>query len=580
MLTRNQRLVIAASALAVTSVAMITPTGVSADPLSAGAASAGAFTLNPETGNSDTEIRTFLGGTDTFCPGDAEAGFSWSTFLVPSDVDVATLTWGNVLAGLADVPGWTGDYVPALTDTSGTFIVGQAPGLDDGFVAAPTAIDFSLATAYGTLPVGEYKVGIACIKQTGPTTTFTEKYWEGLITFTADPTNGGTNGFTFVSTVPEEPEEPIVEPVDPTEPAGQIAASSTYCVPAVGARPGEFIGVNITPVNATRNGNGSLHSSDDDPPSTANVNFRAGSVDPNVAFAQVGADGEVCFTNSVHGPVDVVMDALVVADADSFELPSESGAVRIADTRSGTELGGSTLSASETRCVAATGGTAGQFAGVNITPVNATTNGNGSLHSSDDDPPSTANVNFAAGSVDPNLAFAQIGADGNVCFTNSIHGPVDIVMDLLILGDESAFTSPTSDGAVRLVDTRTNTGASTFNASQTQCFGVQGADPADWIGVNLTPVQATTNGNGALHSSDDDPPSTANVNFRLGSVDPNLALVEVGADGEVCFTNSIHGPVDLVADELIVAPAGAFRSPTEDGAYRLGDTREGLFAQD
>lgn len=377
--------------------------------------------------------------------------------------------------------------------------------------------------------------------------------------------------------IPEPVVIPPTEPIAATESARPVEADETYCVPAVGARPGDFVGANITPVNALRNGNGALHSSEDDPPSTANVNFRAGSVDPNVAFAQVGLDRTICFTNSHHGPVDVVIDALVVADGESFRSPSEEGAVRIADTRAG--LGGSTLAADDTRCVDATGAAAGEFVGINITPVNATTRGNGALHSSDDEAPGTANVNFGPGSVDPNLAFAEVGSDGRVCFTNSVHGPIDVVMDLLFVAVPDAFGPPTADGAVRIVDTRSGVGAERFARDETQCFEAVGAAHGEWVGLNLTPVGATTNGNGAAHSGDDDPPATANVNFRAGSVDPNLALSSVGSGGDVCFSNSVHGPVDLVGDELFVAGADVFRSPTISGAYRLTDTREARHAE-
>jgi hypothetical protein len=41
----------------------------------------------------------------------------------------------------------------------------------------------------------------------------------------------------------------------------------------------------------------------------------------------------VCFTNSVHGPVDVIIDAQVIGAADAFRLPSAGGSVRILDTR-------------------------------------------------------------------------------------------------------------------------------------------------------------------------------------------------------------------------------------------------------
>ncbi len=68
--------------------------------------------------------------------------------------------------------------------------------------------------------------------------------------------------------------------------------------------------------------------------------------------------------------------------------------------------------------------------------------------------------------------------------------------------------------------------------------------------VNLTPVNASTPGFGLLMSSaaGEVPPVASNVNFGPGSVDPNLGVAVTGASGEVCFANSDHGDVDLVAD--------------------------------
>jgi hypothetical protein len=112
-----------------------------------------------------------------------------------------------------------------------------------------------------------------------------------------------------------------------------VQPGETYCLAAVGADPGDFVGVNVTPLLAVAPGFGVLHSSDDAPGGTSNVNFGPGTVDPNVAFAKVGADGRICFTNSVLGPVHVLLDQLIVADAAVFRSPSTSGSVRLADTR-------------------------------------------------------------------------------------------------------------------------------------------------------------------------------------------------------------------------------------------------------
>ncbi len=65
-----------------------------------------------------------------------------------------------------------------------------------------------------------------------------------------------------------------------------------------------------------------------------------------------------------------------------------------------------------------------------------------------------SNVNFGPGTFDPNLAMTRVGADGKVCFTNSVHGAVDVIIDAQVIGDAAAFTLPSADGSVRILDTR------------------------------------------------------------------------------------------------------------------------------
>src|SRR5690606_33135711 len=91
----------------------------------------------------------------------------------------------------------------------------------------------------------------------------------------------------------------------------------------------------------------------------------------------------------------------------------------------------------------------------------------------------------------------------------------------------------------------------------------------------LTPVQSPGPGHGLLHSSDVDAPLASNVNFTAGSVDPNLGIARIGADGKVCFTNSEHNPIHLVADNLGAIKAEAYTPALPSGApKREVDTRE------
>ena len=165
---------------------------------------------------------------------------------------------------------------------------------------------------------------------------------------------------------------------------------------------------------------------------------------------------------------------------------------------------------------------------MNLTPVQASGLGHGQLVSSDVVvPPEASNVNFGPGTVDPNVAAAPIGVDGEVCYLNSVHSDVDVIADHLGTIDGDAFTFATKTGAPdRKIDTRD--GGGPVHPSGRLCFGVAGL-PGDVALVNLTPVQASGLGHGQLVSSDVVvPPEASNVNFGPGTVDPNVAAAPIG----------------------------------------------------
>ena len=99
--------------------------------------------------------------------------------------------------------------------------------------------------------------------------------------------------------------------------------------------------------------------------------------------------------------------------------------------------------------------------------------------------------------------------------------------------------------------------------------------PGDAALVNLTPVAATGAGDGQLVSSDVAvAPVASNVNYRPGSVDPNVGVARIGADGRVCFVNARHASVHLVADHLGTIDAASYTPATASGApKRRVDTR-------
>lgn len=210
---------------------------------------------------------------------------------------------------------------------------------------------------------------------------------------------------------------------------------------------------------------------------------------------------------------------------------------------------------------------------VNLTPVLATGAGNGQLVSSSvAKVPTASNVNYRPGSADPNVAIAPIGPDGRVCFVNANFAAVHLVADHLGTIPSAAFTPASADGAPsRKLDTRS---AHRVAPGDRVCFAVAGA-PGDAAIVNLTPVDADHAGNGQLVSSDvTQPPVASNVNYAPGTVDPNVAIAPIGADGQVCYVNSRHASIHLIADHLGTIDAAAYSAPTPSGAPgRKLDTR-------
>ena len=351
--------------------------------------------------------------------------------------------------------------------------------------------------------------------------------------------------------------------------AESLLPGGRLCFEAVGD-PGSVAVVNLTPVRGTGTGFGLLTSSDaTDVPVAANVNYTAGSIDPNVAVAPIGVDGEVCFSNSDATGVHLVADQLGTLDADVFTPPSDSGApARRADTR---DAGGDRVLAGERRCFEVSGAP-GDAAIVNLTPVRASGVGYGQLVPSDvTDVPVASAVNVRVGSIDPNVAVAEIGPDGSVCYANGPTAEVDVVADQLGSIDAAAYRPASPSGApVRLVDTRVDPSARR-SPGAVACFVVAG-DPGDAAIVNLTTVRADGTGFGQLTSSDAGGPALAsNVNHTVGSIDPNVAIAEIGADGRVCYRNGPTAGVDLVADHVGTIDGAAYQAaPTP---VRLVDTR-------
>lgn len=120
----------------------------------------------------------------------------------------------------------------------------------------------------------------------------------------------------------------------PTFGLGSLMPNDRRCFGVPGS-PGDAAVVNLTPVQAEGPGNGQLVGSDAaDPPAASNVNFAPGTADPNVAIAPIGPDGQVCFVNSPHTSVHLIVDHLGTITAAAYQRATPHGSPnRVVDTR-------------------------------------------------------------------------------------------------------------------------------------------------------------------------------------------------------------------------------------------------------
>jgi uncharacterized protein (DUF1501 family) len=149
-----------------------------------------------------------------------------------------------------------------------------------------------------------------------------------------------------------------------------------------------------------------------------------------------------------------------------------------------------------------------------------------------------------------------------------------------IIAPPSSPTEFVSMSPLRLFDTRDGTGgrAGALGAGESWSFAIRGqfGVPADAVAVaiNLTAVNATTPTYVTAWPGGQAKPFTSNLNPVPGMAVPNLALVRLGAAGDVSFYNN-SGSVDLLADVV-----GYFRDGSSVGMAplvpaRLLDTRDG-----
>ena len=216
----------------------------------------------------------------------------------------------------------------------------------------------------------------------------------------------------------------------------------TFTVAGVAGVPkdADSVVLNITAVSPTGTGWVSAYPDNSTRPNASNLNLLAGNDRSNLAVVKVGSNGKVRLfvaEASTHLIVDVFgyFKASSAGDGKTTTIDP----VRIFDTRTGVGTTKSLMNAGEKRTVQVAGsfGIPSNATAVylNVTSVNASAWGWLAVWPTGLLMPNSSNVNFAGGSIVPNMAIVKLGTGGTLQVYNDagVSGTTssDVLIDVL-----------------------------------------------------------------------------------------------------------------------------------------------------
>ena len=216
----------------------------------------------------------------------------------------------------------------------------------------------------------------------------------------------------------------------------------------------------------------------------------------------------------------------------------------------------------------ATGGAPAQSAGITALALNVTaTNPTAASYltvTPAGAPLGSSNLNWVHGETVPNSVITKVrDSDGRIVLTNKF-GSVDVITDSSGFWDAGGDPTGLRFRPLppnRLADTRVG-----FLAPGSALGGAGRVDPDGFISfkangglppgaravvVNITAVAPDAPGFLSafpLGMDYDEGMSTSVVNFTAGAVRPNMAILPLGAGGEIIVANGSQGAVDMIVD--------------------------------
>ena len=219
---------------------------------------------------------------------------------------------------------------------------------------------------------------------------------------------------------------------------------------------------------------------------------------------------------------------------------------------------------------------------LNVTVTEAQANGYASAYPDGTAVPKSSNLNYRTNENVPNSTTVMVGQDGKVDLYTS--ATTHLLADV-----EGYYVASTAGGGYhpispdRLLDTRKGLGAPEQavgpDKSITLKVAGNGSVPATGVlaaAMNVTVTGSTANGLITVFPAGGATPGTSNVNYSTGETVANMAIVKLGSNGEVTFTNNSKGTVQIIADV-----AGYYTSTGGDAfipmvPWRALDTRDGI----
>lgn len=310
------------------------------------------------------------------------------------------------------------------------------------------------------------------------------------------------------------------------------------------------VALNVTAVAADGTGHLSVYPGGQEPPSSSNLNYRAGQTVPNAVISGLSSDGRLSLL-AVGGAPHVIVDVVgYYADEQGGSRSVALDPARLLDTR--TSLGGLPGRLPDGRPVElqVTGRGGVPAEGVTAVVVNVTAAsplgaGHVTAFPAGTQVPQASTLNYVRGQAVPNLAVVQVGRDGRVAFQAS-SGQPHLVVDVVAWYGQSVPVRSSSRFVPlppeRVLDTRSGLGdvRGPLPSGRPVRLNLGGRGGVPGVGVtavvlNVTVVAPSGPGHLTVFPPERELPLASNLNYVRGQTVSNLVFAKVGVDAEVAL---------------------------------------------